>query len=95
MLHYEICHYVLVVSFTVETETCWCNMLGIIWIQCRLSPSYFKKKRLQIFRSGFKQIYERECEQGVVCHTVALPIYLKKYLTAEEELWKLKYFTMQ
>jgi len=32
-----------------------------------------------------------------VCHTVALPFTLiKKYLKAkEEELWKLKYFTMQ
>ncbi len=30
-----------------------------------------------------------------VCHTVALPIYIKKYLKAKEELWKLKYFTMQ
>jgi hypothetical protein len=24
-----------------------------------------------------------------------LAIYIKKYLKAEEELWKLKYFTMQ
>jgi hypothetical protein len=23
------------------------------------------------------------------------PIYIKKYLTAKEELWKLKYFSMQ
>jgi hypothetical protein len=31
-----------------------------------------------------------------VCHTCALGIYIKKYLKAkEEELWKLKYFTMQ
>jgi hypothetical protein len=29
-------------------------------------------------------------------HTVALPFTLKRYLKAkEEELWKLKYFTMQ
>jgi hypothetical protein len=33
-------------------------------------------------------------QQGV-CHTVALPFYSKKYLKAKEELWKLKYFTMQ
>jgi hypothetical protein len=26
---------------------------------------------------------------------VALPITLKRYLKAKEELWKLKYFTMQ
>jgi hypothetical protein len=34
-------------------------------------------------------------KQGV-CHTVALPFTLKKKdLKAKEELWKLKYFTMQ
>jgi hypothetical protein len=31
--------------------------------------------------------------QGVH-HTMALPFYIKKYLEAKEELWKLKYFTM-
>jgi hypothetical protein len=31
-----------------------------------------------------------------VCHTpLALPFTLKKDLKAKEELWKLKYFTMQ
>jgi hypothetical protein len=30
-----------------------------------------------------------------VCHTVALPFTVKKYHKAKEELWKLKYFTMQ
>jgi hypothetical protein len=30
-----------------------------------------------------------------VCHTGALPFTLKKYLKAKEELWKLKYFTIQ
>jgi len=30
-----------------------------------------------------------------MCHIVALPFTLKSYLQAkEEELWKLKYFTM-
>jgi len=33
-------------------------------------------------------------QQGV-SHTVALPFTLKQYLKAKEELWKLKYFTMQ
>jgi hypothetical protein len=33
-------------------------------------------------------------KQGVH-HTVALPITLKRYLQAKEELWKLKSFTMQ
>jgi hypothetical protein len=41
---------------------------------------------------------EEEEEDGIqinkgVCHTVALPFTLKKYLKAKkEELWKLKYF---
>jgi hypothetical protein len=30
-----------------------------------------------------------------VCHTCGLAIYIKKYLKAKEELWKLKNFTMQ
>jgi hypothetical protein len=34
-------------------------------------------------------------QQQRVCHTMALPFTLKKYLKAKEELWKLKYFTMQ
>jgi hypothetical protein len=29
-----------------------------------------------------------------MCHIVALPFTLKKYLKAKEESWKLKYFTM-
>jgi hypothetical protein len=51
------------------------------------------------------------CAKQGVCRTVALPftlkgilqqtknyglaIYIKRYLTAKEELWKLKYFTIQ
>ncbi len=26
-----------------------------------------------------------------MCHTVALPFYIKKYVKANEELWKFKY----
>jgi len=33
-------------------------------------------------------------KQGV-CHIVALPFTFLDYLNGEEELWKLKYFTMQ
>jgi hypothetical protein len=33
-------------------------------------------------------------KQGV-CHTCSLAIYNKKYLKAKEDLWKIKYFTMQ
>jgi hypothetical protein len=36
------------------------------------------------------------CESGIfkqgVCHTLASPFTLKKYLKAKEELWKLKIF---
>jgi hypothetical protein len=30
-----------------------------------------------------------------VCHTVALPFTVESVLKEKEELWKLKYFTMQ
>jgi len=33
--------------------------------------------------------------KGCVTHTVALPFTLKRILKQKEELWKLKYFTMQ
>ncbi len=33
-------------------------------------------------------------KQGV-CHTAALPIYIKMYFKAKEELWKIKDFTFQ
>jgi hypothetical protein len=36
--------------------------------------------------------------EGFLCnvsHYVALPFTWKKYLKEKEELWKLKYFTMQ
>jgi hypothetical protein len=33
-------------------------------------------------------------KQGGVSH-YGLAIYMKKYISAKEELWKLKYFTMQ
>jgi hypothetical protein len=38
-------------------------------------------------------ICEYELKQGGVSHR-GLAIYIKKYLKAKEELWKLKYFTM-
>jgi hypothetical protein len=38
----------------------------------------------------------QEIDKQGVCHTPALPFTLKsKYLKAKEELWKLKYSTMQ
>jgi hypothetical protein len=38
--------------------------------------------------------FSTDFKQGM-CHTMALPFTLKKYLKAKEELWNLKYFTMQ
>jgi hypothetical protein len=37
----------------------------------------------------------RENKQGVHHTHCGLAIYIKKYLNAKEELWKLTYFTMQ
>jgi hypothetical protein len=37
---------------------------------------------------------ESQQQQGGVSQC-GLAIYIKKYLRAKEELWKLKYFTMQ
>jgi hypothetical protein len=34
-------------------------------------------------------------KQGIQWSDCGLAIYLKKYLKEQEELWKLKYFTMQ
>jgi hypothetical protein len=45
-------------------------------------------------QSNRKTAMDHPDKQGVY-HTVALPFTLKKYLTAREELWKLKYFTMK
>jgi hypothetical protein len=42
-----------------------------------------------------KRIHQSTQIQQGVCHTVALPFTLKKYLKAKEVLWKLKYFTME
>jgi hypothetical protein len=35
----------------------------------------------------------RHFEKQGVCHSVALPFTLKKYLKVKEELWKLKYIS--
>ncbi len=42
-----------------------------------------------------KKPKQKQTNKQGVCHIVALPFILKKYLKAKEELWKLKYFTMQ
>jgi hypothetical protein len=38
---------------------------------------------------------KEKLKQGVCQSHCGLAIYMKKYLKAKEELWKLKYFTMQ
>jgi hypothetical protein len=45
-------------------------------------------------KNSFTKYYYSPRKQGV-CHSVALPFTLTKDLKAKEELWKLKYFTMQ
>jgi hypothetical protein len=40
-------------------------------------------------------IRERTKQTRGVSRNCGLAIYIKKYLKAKEELWKLKYFTMQ
>jgi hypothetical protein len=39
-------------------------------------------------------IFYMQRKQGV-CHTLALPFCIKKYLKSKEELWKFKYITRQ
>jgi hypothetical protein len=48
---------------------------------------------LHLFFKGIFFNQKKKKKQGV-CHTVALPFYIKKYLKAKEELRKLKYFTI-
>jgi hypothetical protein len=50
-------------------------------------------------------LYVQRCSSGLLvgktnfsqamCHTVAFAIYIKTFIKAKEELWKLKHFTMQ
>ncbi len=48
-----------------------------------------------VLQYAMKDLLQEIDKQGV-CHTAALPFTLKsKYLKAKEELWKLKYSTMQ
>jgi hypothetical protein len=54
-------------------------------MQIKFIPKGKKKK---------KKIPTKLPKQGM-CHNVALPFTLKKLLKAKEELWNLKYFTMQ
>jgi hypothetical protein len=49
---------------------------------------------LMIIFELFKLQNKCSIKQGGVSHC-GLAIYIKKYLKAKEELWKLKYFTMQ
>jgi hypothetical protein len=50
--------------------------------------------KLQMGVQAVAQFVLQKLNQAV-CHTVALPFTLKTNLTTKEELWKLKYFTMQ
>ncbi len=67
-------------------------MIAIILLHLALStiPTWEVGLRQKHFK--FKKT-----KNNGVCHTMALPFtfFLKKYLKAKEELWKLKYFSMQ
>jgi len=49
---------------------------------------------LHLFFKGIFFKPKKKTKKQGVCHTVALPFYIKKYLKAKEELRKLKYFTI-
>jgi hypothetical protein len=56
-------------------------------------------RRLQLLFANYVYMVSKEPkglekQGGCVCHTVALPVTLKRYLNAKE-LWKSQYFTMQ
>jgi hypothetical protein len=52
------------------------------------------KKHIYIWEKLWWYEIRKQIKQGSVSHC-GLAIYIKKYLKAKEELWKLKYFTMQ
>jgi hypothetical protein len=71
-------------------------MFGIIWIKGRLPPSLppISKKSA----SKFSDLASNKFMKGNVnkgWSVTRWPIYIKKYFKAKEELWKLKYFSMQ
>jgi hypothetical protein len=42
-----------------------------------------------------KSMFAKPIFKQGACHTMALPFTLKIYIKEKEELWKLKYFTIQ
>ncbi len=50
---------------------------------------------MQVLPTNLQPFYVFGSKKQGVCHTMALPFTLKKYLKEKEELWKLKYFTTQ
>jgi hypothetical protein len=59
----------------------------IFWISPNLVKYTYRLLSLE-------QHHKIERKQAV-CHTYGLAIYIEKHLKAKEELWKLKYFSMQ
>jgi hypothetical protein len=55
----------------------------------------FCPKKQHIAKESHALCHKQNRTKQGVCHIVALPFTLKKYLKAKEELWKFKYFTMQ
>jgi hypothetical protein len=60
-----------------------------------VSKFHNKKKLTKTENNPSKQSKQTNKHHRGVCHTVALPFTLKKYLKAKEDLLKLKCFTMQ
>jgi hypothetical protein len=62
-------------------------------------PSYLWWRQIWLnYFSGWSPLWLHHKilkNKGVCHHNVALPFHIKMYLNAKEDLWKLKYFTMQ
>jgi hypothetical protein len=56
-------------------------------------PCVLEAVRFVVLKSALEE-HSRNFNNKSVSHC-GLAIYIKKYLKAKEELWKLKYFTMQ
>jgi hypothetical protein len=68
-----------------ERDNCGKNQIVMI------EPS-MPRQGLQVILDGFSCLFPREDER--VSHH-GLAIYIQKFLKAKQDLWKLKYFTMQ
>jgi hypothetical protein len=80
------------ITSPAHVKTLWNQLSGPLLIKSFSYVTNEPEKRCHGL--GDLNATNKQNKQGV-CHTVALPFYIKKCLKAKEELWKLKYFTMQ